>query len=114
SRRRHTRSKRDWSSDVCSSDLVDSSVAAELILFFNPEISMSGYSSSTFNSASREMACGLFSSTKSEALGQAGSIDYSGIDWFASVIDPDNVDSRIAADRKSTRLNSSHVSISYA
>lgn len=76
---------------------VDSSVAAELILFFNPEISMSGYSSSTFNSASREMACGLFSSTKSEALGQAGSIDYSGIDWFASVIDPDNVDSRIAA-----------------
>ena len=43
------------------------------------------------------MACGLFSSTKSEALGQAGSIDYSGIDWFASVIDPDNVDSRIAA-----------------
>src|SRR5699024_11288695 len=23
SRRRHTRSKRDWSSDVCSSDLVD-------------------------------------------------------------------------------------------
>src|SRR5207249_8055726 len=26
SRRRHTRSKRDWSSDVCSSDLVDSGV----------------------------------------------------------------------------------------
>src|SRR5207249_5118196 len=25
SRRRHTRSKRDWSSDVCSSDLVSSS-----------------------------------------------------------------------------------------
>src|SRR5699024_11463425 len=24
SRRRHTRSKRDWSSDVCSSDLLDS------------------------------------------------------------------------------------------
>src|SRR6266513_2820809 len=29
SRRRHTRSKRDWSSDVCSSDLVD---AAEDVL----------------------------------------------------------------------------------
>src|SRR5437868_14032773 len=27
SRRRHTRSKRDWSSDVCSSDLVTSPVA---------------------------------------------------------------------------------------
>src|SRR5437868_10486559 len=25
SRRRHTRSKRDWSSDVCSSDLLDTS-----------------------------------------------------------------------------------------
>src|SRR5438105_9496803 len=30
SRRRHTRSTRDWSSDVCSSDLVDSWVAARL------------------------------------------------------------------------------------
>src|SRR5207249_9099841 len=28
SRRRHTRSKRDWSSDVCSSDLVDHNVTA--------------------------------------------------------------------------------------
>src|SRR5699024_11931598 len=28
SRRRHTRSKRDWSSDVCSSDLGDSGPAA--------------------------------------------------------------------------------------
>src|SRR5699024_11564194 len=28
SRRRHTRSKRDWSSDVCSSDLSDSPVNA--------------------------------------------------------------------------------------
>src|SRR5699024_2077301 len=30
SRRRHTRSKRDWSSDVCSSDLVSSYVYSEL------------------------------------------------------------------------------------
>src|SRR5207249_5291325 len=29
SRRRHTRSKRDWSSDVCSSDLVLAEVATE-------------------------------------------------------------------------------------
>src|SRR5699024_11683017 len=28
SRRRHTRSKRDWSSDVCSSDLAPESLAA--------------------------------------------------------------------------------------
>src|SRR5699024_4523941 len=33
SRRRHTRSKRDWSSDVCSSDLVDGhDVFDELVL----------------------------------------------------------------------------------
>src|SRR5690606_39895270 len=30
SRRRHTRFSRDWSSDVCSSDLVDTAVAGHL------------------------------------------------------------------------------------
>src|SRR5207249_8531593 len=30
SRRRHTRSKRDWSSDVCSSDLIAGEIAAIL------------------------------------------------------------------------------------
>src|SRR5699024_8005618 len=30
-RRRHTRSKRDWSSDVCSSDLLDEGVVANLV-----------------------------------------------------------------------------------
>src|SRR5699024_11399022 len=34
SRRRHTRSKRDWSSDVCSSDL--SSIAAWIVVKFRP------------------------------------------------------------------------------
>src|SRR5207249_6099883 len=29
SRRRHTRSKRDWSSDVCSSDLAEESLVTE-------------------------------------------------------------------------------------
>src|SRR5207249_8006347 len=32
SRRRHTRSKRDWSSDVCSSDLVERPVHREPLL----------------------------------------------------------------------------------
>src|SRR5699024_11779055 len=45
SRRRHTRSKRDWSSDVCSSDLVDTaifdgwrylSLTSDLILSMTP------------------------------------------------------------------------------
>src|SRR5699024_11482339 len=35
SRRRHTRSKRDWSSDVCSSDLVDTFCVCELVEFLN-------------------------------------------------------------------------------
>lgn len=65
---------------------VDSSVAAELILFFNPEISLSGYGSSTFNSASAEMAGGLYGARKEEALDPGGSIDYSIMDWFASPI----------------------------
>src|SRR5690606_41033303 len=38
SRRRHTRFSRDWSSDVCSSDLVEQAVAAfERALLLTPE-----------------------------------------------------------------------------
>src|SRR5699024_12070495 len=33
SRRRHTRSKRDWSSDVCSSDLVLALISQPMIVF---------------------------------------------------------------------------------
>ena len=66
---------------------VDSSIAAELILFFNSEISLSGYGTSTFNSASDDMACGLYNTTKKSALSGASGVDYSGIDWFASEID---------------------------
>src|SRR5699024_11865005 len=33
SRRRHTRSKRDWSSDVCSSDLIAGSLAHAEMLY---------------------------------------------------------------------------------
>lgn len=63
---------------------VDSSIAAELILFFNPTIRLSGYGTSTFNSASAEMACGLYEMKKENALTAGGGVDYSGIDWFAS------------------------------
>src|SRR5699024_3249840 len=40
SRRRHTRSKRDWSSDVCSSDLQRILAITELIHEMNPEMSL--------------------------------------------------------------------------
>ena len=74
---------------------VDSAIAAELILFFNPEIYLAGYGTSTFNSASSEMACGLYNMKKSDALSSSSIVDYSGIDWFASKIDKNAVDSYI-------------------
>lgn len=48
---------------------VNSSIAAELILFFYPELHMAGYSSSTFNSVSNpDMASGIFNKSKEQAL----------------------------------------------
>src|SRR5699024_11953603 len=68
SRRRHTRSKRDWSSDVCSSDLYQPSEENKTLINKITHLESSNHS--------------------------------------------DNPD--LFTDRKSTRLNSSHVSISYA
>ncbi len=62
---------------------VDSSIAAELILFFNPEISLSGYWSTTFDSATSEMAGGLFDKSKEEAVAENPS-RASVMDWFAT------------------------------
>src|SRR5699024_12069979 len=41
SRRRHTRSKRDWSSDVCSSDLSTCTIVAGAVIFGNTFITFS-------------------------------------------------------------------------
>lgn len=65
---------------------IDSSVAAELILFFNPEVALSGYGSSTYNSASSDAGCGVFNMTKAAALSPSSTVDYSIMDWFASPI----------------------------
>ena len=65
---------------------VDSSVAAELILFFNPNLNLSGYSSSTYNSTGAEAAGGLWGQSKSEALSPENSVDYSIMKWFATPI----------------------------
>src|SRR5690554_7186375 len=84
SRRRHTRCGRDWSSDVCSSDLV-----------FNPK--RTAWSSGIIGA------------------GWAGSILTLRNVWYKESWTNDFHtfdDSR--QDRKSTRLNSSHVRISYA
>src|SRR5699024_11806535 len=77
SRRRHTISKRDWSSDVCSSDLL-----LEHFLFERKD----GYVYLVFHNFL----------------------------LFVIKLGFQSFQKRNQIDRKSTRLNSSHVSISYA
>jgi hypothetical protein len=61
---------------------VDSSVPAELILFFNPTIYMSGYPSTTYVSVSDpDMAKGLFGLTKAQGLASTNP-NYSIMKWF--------------------------------
>ncbi len=64
---------------------VDSSIPAELILFFFPDIYMCGYPSSTYLSVDTEkMACGLFGNTKEEGE----QLEYGRMmDFFATPID---------------------------
>lgn len=56
---------------------VESSINAELILFFYPDIYMCGYNSSTFMSVeSEEMACAIFNMTKAQAAENEGTENY--------------------------------------
>src|SRR5690606_40028963 len=98
SRRRHTRFSRDWSSDVCSSDLFFFPIV--LILF--PEYSET-YCSSGDNS--------VLSSTNSSTITNSSR---SSVATFGSVHTLASILQQFTQDRKSTRLNSSHVNISYA
>lgn len=72
---------------------VDSSVAAELILFFNPDIYLSGYQSSTYASVPSGMAKGMFEMTKAQGLAQP---QYSDMDYWSSRI-TDATDATIKA-----------------
>ena len=66
---------------------VDSSIAAELILFFNPDIKLSGYDSSTYDSVTNDdMACGLFGLRKEAALSSSLAARYQKMDWFVTPI----------------------------
>src|SRR5690242_21493093 len=88
SRRRHTRLTCDWSSDVCSSDLVEdggSDVAVRAVL-------------------AREVAVARVAAALEVLVRAAGVARRHG---RVGLIEG-------AEDRKSTRLNSSHMSISYA
>src|SRR5256885_11411682 len=86
SRRRHTRLQGDWSSDVCSSDLLQS--LTSLLLF----------------SAAVRTCFAAFS----EALELPVRL------MSISCASPGKPGKKAGEDRKSTRLNSSHLVISYA
>lgn len=67
---------------------VDSSIPAELIMFFFPDIYICGYNSTTFQSVeSDEMACGMFNMTKATGLTKTyGEM----LDFFATPINSSN------------------------
>lgn len=67
---------------------VDSSIPAELIMFFFPDIYLCGYNSTTFQSVeSDEMACGMFNMTKTTGLTKTyGEL----LDFFTSPINGNN------------------------
>src|SRR5699024_12092593 len=91
SRRRHTRSKRDWSSDVCSSDLEQPDHQVRAATGGPP--------------VQHDQRGQLHESTRTELVRP-------GVDQHGD--SPALLIGLVGRDRKSTRLNSSHVSISYA
>src|SRR5207248_4948236 len=94
SRRRHTRSYGDWSSDVCSSDLGVSEIGT--CRFEEPEC---GINRVVFRSFA-----GVRKTVGQHAL----------VHVFRKSAQNATRDVMLARDRKSTRLNSSHRTISYA
>src|SRR5699024_11763553 len=99
-RRRHTRSKRDWSSDVCSSDLGLTKEALWTKLL--PGLLISG-NLMLQRKRVPDLAPKWFLFTACTFLLQP---------YYTVLIHTDVIPTLI--ERKSTRLNSSHVSISYA
>src|SRR5690625_6907761 len=102
SRRRHTRWPRDWSSDVCSSDL-DSGVVRQKC----GELRIKGlHGIVTVRETGEKLSS---NEAYSRILQQPG-------DYGERIIEEtrQNYIQLYKEDRKSTRLNSSHVAISYA
>src|SRR5207247_8122738 len=101
--RRHTRSTRDWSSDVCSSDLFAKIPEAFILAFNAPSIRGLG-ATGGFSVQIQDPSGGdfkKFSAVAEEFLAKARQ-------------DPAIGAIGTNLDRKSTRLNSSHEWISYA
>src|SRR5699024_11432929 len=99
SRRRHTSSKRDWSADVCSSDLAVGECVA-------------GVDGAALRCVHRRRVTERHVTVN--VLGrQQGSCAVWAVHLHPAVVEQ-RLDGVCLTDRKSTRLNSSHVSISYA
>src|SRR5699024_12075973 len=92
SRRRHTRSKRDWSSDVCSSDL-------QLVEHFVTSDTQQSMIGNIYLGRVQNVLASMEAAFIDIGTGRNAVLYASEVNW---------------QDRKSTRLNSSHVSISYA
>src|SRR5262245_64657970 len=100
SRRRHTRCLSDWSSDVCSSDLVTCATARLCAMPIGRTFDV------TKAHAVGDQHCRHFSPLLLRCFCRAS---------IAGAIEARHRGSRAPAqDRKSTRLNSSHLGISYA
>lgn len=70
---------------------VDATIPAELIMFFKPDVFVSGYASTTFVSVTDEKSCGLFNITKAAAAADSSISAYDeNMDFFISTIDHSN------------------------
>src|SRR5207248_8749248 len=101
SRRRHTRSYGDWSSDVCSSDLARDADGEELrvIGIFDIRIFLRDHANDFL--------------ARHHFIEQILRLLPANIQWHHRAGEDNDVADR-QEDRKSTRLNSSHRTISYA
>src|SRR3712207_7606585 len=99
SRRRHTRYWRDWSSDVCSSDLTWKYATS-------PSTTWPRTSSVWNHSMLRTVSDALRTAVRMASSTLVGLLPTTSVSRYTWLL--------IAADRKSTRLNSSHANISYA
>ncbi len=80
--------------------VLDSSIAAELFIYYNPEMYMSGYQTSTFqNAGAADKKCGLFNIRKAPAIAKTDLVYAPDMDLFITSlakVDPD-ADARDAA-----------------
>src|SRR5699024_11681175 len=104
SRRRHTRSKRDWSSDVCSSDLIAELTGMDLA-------NSSLYDGGTALGEAVNLSHGQ---TKRRKIVVSKTVHPEYREVIRTYGKGFHLEVVEIEDRKSTRLNSSHVSISYA